>query len=77
MTEFPYLTVFLLEIEDLLALSQVQRMRSFPQHGTTNCLYHCLYVAYLCYRISRRLHLHAHQMARAALLHDLFLLFCR
>ena len=54
MTEFPYLTVFLLEIEDLLALPQVQRMRSFPQHGTTNCLYHCLYVAYLCYRISRR-----------------------
>ena len=73
MTEFPFLSAFLREIEGLLALPQVQQMRSFPQHGTTNCLYHCLYVAYLCYRISRRLHLHAHQMARAALLHDLFL----
>src|SRR5699024_1168059 len=61
------------EVEMLLQNPQVQKMRLYIQHGDTDCLLHCLCVSYLCYRICRFLHLHAGEMARAALLHDLFL----
>ena len=73
MNRLPFFTDFLREVENLLQIPQVQKMRLYIQHGDTDCLLHCLCVSYLCYRICRFLHLHAGEMARAALLHDLFL----
>ena len=35
----------------------VQQMRTYPQHGTTNTLSHCLNVARISLWLSRRLHL--------------------
>lgn len=71
--DLPFFTEFVREVEMLLQNPQVQKMRLYIQHGDTDCLLHCLCVSYLCYRICRFLHLHAGEMARAALLHDLFL----
>ena len=71
--DLPFFTEFVREVEMLLQNPQVQKMRLYIQHGDTDCLLHCLWVSYLCYRICRFLHLHAGEMARAALLHDLFL----
>lgn len=60
-------------IKDLYESEKVQKMGEFPHHGEVNCLDHSLRVSIYSYRICKRLKLNAHEVARGALLHDLFL----
>lgn len=60
-------------IADLINNKVVLQMENYIQHGRTNCLNHCLNVSYKSYKIARKLNLDYKAVARAALLHDLFL----
>lgn len=72
-----YIHEYLLCINDLIAHKSVQSMRSYTQHGDTNCLAHSLYVSYYSYLISIKLQsflkVDPRSIARGALLHDFFL----
>ncbi len=48
-------------------------MDNFMQHGDTTCKVHCIKVSYMSYCICRRLGWDYREVARAGLLHDLFL----
>lgn len=50
-----------------------QSMDNFMQHGDTTCKAHCIKVSYMSYCICRRLGWDYREVARAGLLHDLFL----
>lgn len=60
-------------ISDLVFLEPVQEMKKYRQHFNTSCFDHCLEVSYWSYLICKKLKLDYKSMARAALLHDLFL----
>lgn len=60
-------------IKELIQNEQVQKMKQFRQHYNTSTYEHCLHVAYLNYRIAKKLHLDHVSLARAGMLHDLFL----
>lgn len=61
-------------IADLLASPDVQSMREITQHvDGVNCLDHSLFVAYVSYRICRKLRLDCVSAARGGLLHDMYL----
>lgn len=60
-------------ISDLISDPNVLEMRDIQQHVNINCLDHCIYVAYLSYRICRFFKLDFIAAARGGLLHDLFL----
>ena len=60
-------------IADLLNHDFVRMMRDFVQHGDTCTLEHCVNVSYLCYRFGKRHGMDAVSLARAGLLHDLYL----
>ena len=60
-------------IEDIINNQTVQKMKDFNQHYDTSCLEHCKNVAYISYKICKKLKLDYKSTARAAMLHDLFL----
>ena len=62
-------------IRELLEEVPLDRMESFLQHGDTSCLRHCVSVAWLSYRMSRRFRrpCDARSLIRGAMLHDFFL----
>lgn len=64
---------FLLVIHALLRHQTVLKLKDMTHHKVTNRLDHSLGVAYRSYKIARRLRWDADAVARAALLHDLFL----
>lgn len=64
---------FLSCVSDLLENPKVLSMHGYIQHGETSCLQHCLSVSYLSYKFCRKHKLNFKSVARAALLHDLFL----
>lgn len=72
-----YIHEYLLCVNDLLQHPAVQSMKSFTQHGDTNCLTHSLYVSYYSYlaslKLNRFMPLDSCAVARGALLHDFFL----
>ena len=51
----------------------VLQMKNYRQHYDTNCYDHCIEVAYWSYRFCKKHNLDYVSMARAAILHDLFL----
>lgn len=59
---------------ELSAISNLQQIARFPQHGTTSRLLHSAAVAYYSYRLAQlsRLSFHAEDLIRGALLHDYF-----
>ena len=59
-------------VGDLLYTPEVQSLKQYPQHDKMDRLQHITSVAYMSYRISRRLRLDYIRAARAATLHDLF-----
>ncbi len=61
--------------KDILASEDVQRMKTFIQHGNVSCYEHSLCVAYGSFCLCRRLHLRVdtRSLIRGALLHDFFL----
>ncbi len=64
---------FISIIEDIINNETVQKMKNFRQHYNTSCFDHCLCVSYYSYLICKKLHLDYKSIARAGMLHDLFL----
>ena len=60
-------------IEDLVSNSTVQEMKNYKQHYDTSCFEHCKSVAYYSYLICKKYNLDYKAVARAGMLHDLFL----
>lgn len=71
--QFADYTAFYRCVDDLIDTPQVQAMCDIPQHADINCFGHSVFVAYLSFRICRRLGLDDRAAARGGLLHDLFL----
>lgn len=64
---------FELIIEDIISNQAVQEMKKYRQHYNTSCFEHCTNVARISYNICKKLKLDYRAVARAAMLHDLFL----
>ncbi len=62
-------------VRELAMDDRVQKMKTFPQHGSVSTYGHCLRVAFLSYRIARRfgICIDEEAMVRGALLHDYYL----
>lgn len=60
-------------VRDILDSPVFQSMDNYIQHGDTTCKAHCIKVSYMGYCICRRLGWNYREVARAGLLHDLFL----
>lgn len=63
---------FLDIIGDILYHPDVQKLDEWPHHGEVTRLEHSLSVAYVCYRICKKLGFDYKAAARAGVLHDLF-----
>lgn len=59
--------------KDLLNNPTVKQMKNYRHHYNSTCYDHCLEVAYLSYLICKKLNLDYVSIARAGILHDLFL----
>lgn len=59
-------------VRDLLFTPEVQSLKQYPQHDKMDRLQHITSVAYMSYRVSKKLNLDYKKAARAATLHDLF-----
>ncbi len=60
-------------VQDILENETVQEMKKYRQHYNTSTYDHCLEVSYISYKICKKFNLDYKSMARAAMLHDLFL----
>lgn len=60
-------------IKDLVENETVQKMKNYRQHYNTSCFDHCKNVAYYSYLICKKYNLDYVSVARAGMLHDLFL----
>lgn len=66
-------TEFYTIVQDLISNETVQKMKEYRQHYNTSTYEHCFYVAYISYKICKKLGLDYKAAARAGMLHDLFL----
>ena len=64
---------YLALVQDILEHPTVAKMQAYIQHGTTTCMEHCVNVSYLSFLFCQKHGLNARCVARAGLLHDLFL----
>ena len=60
-------------VKDLINNDIVKEMQNYRQHYDVNTFEHCMNVSYISYKICKKLKLDYKSMARAAMLHDLFL----
>ena len=60
-------------INDIIENQTVQEMKKYRQHYDTSCYEHCMNVSYVSYKICKKLKLDYKAVARAGMLHDLFL----
>lgn len=60
-------------VKDLMTNETVQKMKYYKQHYDTSCFEHCRNVAYYSYLICKKYNLDYVSVARAGMLHDLFL----
>ena len=60
-------------INSLINNEKVKEMKNYRQHCNTSCYDHSYSVAYLTYKISKKLNLDYVSATRGAMLHDLFL----
>ena len=60
-------------IKDLINNDTVKEMQKYRQHYDVNTFEHCMNVSYISYKICKKLKWDYKSMARAAMLHDLFL----
>ena len=60
-------------IKDLINNDTVKEMQNYRQHYDVNTFEHCMNVSYISYKICKKLKWDYKSMARAAMLHDLFL----
>jgi uncharacterized protein len=63
---------FLAAAGGVYASPEVQSLAQYPQHARIDRLRHVTGVAYLSYRLARRLGWHVEETTRAAVLHDLY-----
>lgn len=66
-------TEFCTIVKDLISNETVLKMKEYRQHYDTSTYDHCFYVAYISYKICKKLKLDYKAAARAGMLHDLFL----
>ena len=64
---------FLDIIKDIIENDEVKKMKNYRQHADTSCYEHCYNASYYCFLIAKKLHWDYKSVARAAMLHDLFL----
>lgn len=64
---------FISIIDNIINNETVQKMQNFRQHYNVSCFDHCLCVSYYSYLLCKKLHLDYKSVARAGMLHDLFL----
>ncbi|MBP5426299.1 MAG: hypothetical protein J6Y29_00120 [Clostridiales bacterium] len=60
-------------IKDILENETVRSMRNYRQHFNIDCFEHSYNVAKICYTIAKNFNLDYVSIARAGMLHDLFL----
>ena len=60
-------------IKDIVSNNIVLEMKNYRQHYDTDCFEHCKNVAYYSYIICKKFKLDYKSVARAGMLHDLFL----
>ena len=60
-------------IRDILENDTVQSMKKYRQHCNINCFEHSYNVARICYNVAKKFRLDYVAVARAGMLHDLFL----
>lgn len=60
-------------VNDIINNKTVLEMKNYKQHFHTDCFTHCYNVSYNCYKIAKRFNLDYVSIARAGMLHDLFL----
>ena len=62
-------------IQQLIKLTEIQKMGHYIQHGNTSCLEHCLTVSYYSYLLAKHLNIKVDEasLIRGSLLHDFFL----
>lgn len=60
-------------VSDIITNETVQEMKNYRQHYETSTYEHCFHVAYLSYKICKKLRLDYKSVARAGMVHDLFL----
>ena len=60
-------------VKDLINNDIVKEMQNYRQHYDVNTFEHCMNVSYISYKICKKLKWDYKSMARAAMLHDLFL----
>lgn len=72
-TDINQYTEFYTLVQDLISNETVQKMKQFRQHYNTSTYEHCFYVAYISYKICKKLGLDYKAAARGGILHDLFL----
>ncbi|WP_312429401.1 HD family phosphohydrolase [Lacrimispora sp.] len=60
-------------VRDIIDSPVFQSMENYMQHGDTSCKAHCIKVSYMGYCICRKMGWDYAEVARAGLLHDLFL----
>ena len=60
-------------VKDIINNKKVLEMKKYKQHFNTNCYEHSLDVSYISYKVGKKLHLDYKSLARAGMLHDLFL----
>lgn len=65
--------IYISIVKDLLKHKKVQEMKRYNHHYTSTCYSHSLQVSYYSFCIAKKLNLDYIAVARAGLLHDLFL----
>lgn len=70
---FCYNQEYLNIVKDIAFSPVVMEMENYIQHGFTSCYEHSVYVSYYSYQIAKYFGLDYVSVARAGLLHDLFL----
>ena len=60
-------------VYDIINNDVVLEMKKYRQHSNVDCFMHCLNVSYTCYKVAKKLGLDYVAIARAGMLHDLFL----
>lgn len=60
-------------VADIISNETVQEMKKYRQHYDTTTYEHCFNVSFISYKICKKLKLDYVSVARAAMLHDLFL----
>lgn len=59
-------------VRDILLNKEVLKLKKYSHHAEVTRFEHSINVSYLGYRLGKKLHLSANELARAGLLHDLF-----